>query len=213
MPSPISRTVPTSARSVSTSYSSIRCLRIEVISSGRSFKADSLGGGGQFFTQLLEAAAHARVQAERPRLDDETADERRVDPALGDDAAAGGLLDLLDDALGLLLRELDGGRQLELEHALPAGEQARPLLVHLLELADPVLVHEQAQEVEEELVGISEEILERGLLRARLELRVLEEAAQLVGLLHRRREVVEVLADSVEASVLVRRREQGLGVD
>jgi hypothetical protein len=30
--------VPTSARSVSTSYSSIRSLRIDVISSGRSFK-------------------------------------------------------------------------------------------------------------------------------------------------------------------------------
>src|SRR5579875_222901 len=37
MPSPTCRTVPTSARSVSTSYCSIRCLRIEVISSGLSF--------------------------------------------------------------------------------------------------------------------------------------------------------------------------------
>src|SRR5919198_2919660 len=39
IPSPTWSTVPTSARSVSTSYSSIRCLRIEVISSGRSFTA------------------------------------------------------------------------------------------------------------------------------------------------------------------------------
>src|SRR5437764_1406713 len=39
MPSPSWRTVPTSERSVSTSYCSIRCLRIDVISSGRSFKS------------------------------------------------------------------------------------------------------------------------------------------------------------------------------
>src|SRR5919197_2912201 len=37
MPSPTWRTVPTSARSISTSYCSIRSFRIEVISSGRSF--------------------------------------------------------------------------------------------------------------------------------------------------------------------------------
>src|SRR3954452_662134 len=42
MPSPIWRTVPTSARSVSTSYCSIRWRRIDVISSGRSFKSSSL---------------------------------------------------------------------------------------------------------------------------------------------------------------------------
>ena len=37
IPSPMASTLPTSARSVSTSYSSMRCLRIDVISSGRSF--------------------------------------------------------------------------------------------------------------------------------------------------------------------------------
>src|SRR3954447_21742172 len=42
MPSPICRTVPTSARSVSTSYCSIRWRRIDVISSGRSFKSSQL---------------------------------------------------------------------------------------------------------------------------------------------------------------------------
>src|SRR5207249_3641992 len=41
IPSPTERTVPTSARSVSTSYSSICWRRIEVISSGRIFKASS----------------------------------------------------------------------------------------------------------------------------------------------------------------------------
>src|ERR671930_1223239 len=118
MPSPISSTVPTSARSVSTSYSSMRCLRIEVISSGRSFKSFSSRGGGQFFAELFEAAPHARVEAQRACLDDEATDQARIDGARGDDAAAGCLLDLLDHAARLLLGELDGGRQLELEHAL-----------------------------------------------------------------------------------------------
>ena len=44
MPSPIWRTVPTSERSVWTSYCSIRCFRIEVISSGRSFNSSTPSG-------------------------------------------------------------------------------------------------------------------------------------------------------------------------
>ena len=43
-PSPIWRTVPTSERSVWTSYCSIRCFRIEVISSGRSFNSSTPSG-------------------------------------------------------------------------------------------------------------------------------------------------------------------------
>src|SRR5712691_3229571 len=52
MPSPTWSTVPTSARSVSTSYRSIRSLRIDVISSGRSFTRASFRSEG-----WLEAGA------------------------------------------------------------------------------------------------------------------------------------------------------------
>src|SRR5919197_161176 len=86
MPSPTCSTVPTSARSVSTSYCSICRRRIEVISSGRSFTR-----------QLLR-----RVHDGAGRLD----------------AAAGGLLDALDDRPGLILRELVRRRQLDAQHLL-----------------------------------------------------------------------------------------------
>src|SRR6266511_4148896 len=52
IPSPIWRTVPTSARSVSTSYCSILSLRIEVISSGRSFTWFSFFSLGWWFETL-----------------------------------------------------------------------------------------------------------------------------------------------------------------
>src|SRR5215218_4302697 len=75
MPSPTWSTVPTSARSVSTSYCSIRCLRIEVISSGRSFTDSPWLAGDQFSSKLLEAAAHAGVDAQRPGLEDDAAEQ------------------------------------------------------------------------------------------------------------------------------------------
>src|SRR5215471_10073535 len=63
MPSPTWRTVPTSARSVSTEYSSIRCLRIEVISSGRSFKATPSQTVDEVGTRLRRAPEQANVSA------------------------------------------------------------------------------------------------------------------------------------------------------
>src|SRR5918911_1848326 len=65
MPSPTWRTLPTSARSVSTSYCSIRWRRIEVISSGRSFTRDSFqalpGAGSRLVDADGRAALCARV--------------------------------------------------------------------------------------------------------------------------------------------------------
>src|SRR5712692_1292732 len=55
MPSPTCRTVPTSERSVSTSYCSIRCFRICVISSGRSF-IDRVGTHGSPTSPLLPSS-------------------------------------------------------------------------------------------------------------------------------------------------------------
>src|SRR6266516_7376319 len=99
MPSPTWRTVPTSARSVSTSYSSIRCFRIEVISSGRSFTRSpflmTLSCGCQLPAEALEPAAHARVETARAHLKHDPADQARIDLACRLDLAAGGLLDVL----------------------------------------------------------------------------------------------------------------------
>src|SRR5215210_8736932 len=92
MPSPTCRTVPTSARSLSTSYSSMRCLRIDVISSGRSFTASPSALGvwsvprnllarHELAAEAIQAAAHARVQAVRADLQHDPADQLRIDRA------------------------------------------------------------------------------------------------------------------------------------
>src|SRR5687768_13627376 len=104
MPSPTWRTVPTSERSVSTSYCSMRCFRIEVISSGRSFtevSPSSTSSGDELAAEPVQAAAHARVDAQRAGLEDEAADEVGVDRAGRLDRAARRLLDLADDRGGL----------------------------------------------------------------------------------------------------------------
>src|SRR5213076_2483855 len=100
IPSPTWRTVPTSARSVSTSYCSIRWRRIDVISSGRSFKALS-SSLHEFVSQSFQSAADARVDAQRARLEDDAADEAGIDLARRIDLAAGRPLDLTEDRVRL----------------------------------------------------------------------------------------------------------------
>src|SRR3954463_4535676 len=110
MPSPSWRTVPTSARSVSTSYCSIRSRRIAVISSGLSFKGAS--APHEFVSQSFQSPAHARVDAERARLQDDAAHEvggaflRRLD------LAPRRVLDLLQDRRRLGVAQLARRRQL-----------------------------------------------------------------------------------------------------
>src|SRR5690349_4478719 len=104
MPSPIWRTVPTSARSVSTLYCSIRWLRIDVISSGLSFTGAS--APHEFVSQSFQSPAHARVDAQRARLQDDAAHELGVDFLRRLDLAARRVLDLLQDRLGLGVGQL-----------------------------------------------------------------------------------------------------------
>src|SRR5919198_1699494 len=105
MPSPTWRTVPTSARSVSTSYCSIRAFRIEVISSGLSFTCSPSSSLDQLSAQALEASAHAAVEPERPGLEDDSAEEAGIDATRCLHLAPRPALDLSDDSLRLLLVE------------------------------------------------------------------------------------------------------------
>src|SRR6266540_7457265 len=114
MPSPTCSTVPTSERSVCTSYCSILDFRIWVISSGLSFKVLLfLSGCCQFSAQSLQATAHARVDAQRAGLEDEAAEQVGVDAARRVDGTAGGLLDLLHNLLRLLVAQLVRRRQVD----------------------------------------------------------------------------------------------------
>src|SRR5438270_6364419 len=141
MPSPIWSTVPTSERSVSTSYCSIRCLRIDVISSGRSFNSAPCR---QLLSKSFEAAAHARVDAARAGLEDDAADQVRVDRSRRVDLASARALDLLEDPLLLGGVELDRRRQLDLEATLLGRGEALELALDLLDLTRPALLREEA---------------------------------------------------------------------
>src|SRR5579862_1436841 len=212
MPSPTASTLPTSARSVSTSYCSIRWRRIDVISSGRSFKALS-SPLDEFVSQSFQSAADARVDAQRAGPQDDAADEAGIDGPGRLHLAAGSLLDLLQDRVGLRVAQLARGRQLDGEAALLARHQPLELARDLLELTRAALLRHELEEVREERLVVAGEIGEDRRLRARLELRVAQDGAQLRRLLHRDREVGERLVHLLQTIALLRRGEQRLRVD
>src|SRR5919108_123937 len=207
IPSPTWRTDPTSARSVSTSYCSIRSLRIEVISSGRSFKC-APSGAGQLSSQSFEAAAHAGVREIRAGAQDEAADQGRIDLAARAKPAAGNLFDLLEEPLGLLVGQLHGSCQLDVEDALLGGDEGLELAVDLVELVHTTLLDDEEQEVPHELVGVGEDRAERLPFLAGLDFWVLEQRAQLRHLPHGLDERMEIVADGLQAILLLGRLEE-----
>src|SRR5690348_16324408 len=211
IPSPICRTVPTSARSVSTSYCSIRWRRIDVISSGRSFK--SLSAPHQCLSKSFQSPAHARVGAIRACLQHDAAENLRVDAARRLHAATGSALDLLDDLLRLVVRQLPRRRQLDRQAPLLDRDQPFELARDVIELARAPLLGDHEQEVLEERLLVAGDVREDARLRVRVELRVPQDRAQLRRLLERRGEVRERLADLLEAPFLFCGLEKRLRVD
>src|SRR5947209_12376983 len=181
IPSPIESTVPTSARSVSTSYCSIRSRRIDVISSGRSFK--SLSTPHECLSQSFQSAAHTRVGPERPCLQHDAAEQSRVDAARRFNRASRRLFDLRDDRLCFVIRQLARRCELDAEAALLAGHQPLELVRDLVQLPCSPLLGEEEQEVLEQGLVIAGEVLEDPRLRRRLDLRVTQDVPQLRRLL------------------------------
>src|SRR6266576_3317738 len=151
MPSPSCSTVPTSARFVSTSNSSIRWRRIDVISSGRSFTF-STPCRGEGLAETFEPAAHARVEPHGSGLEDDPSDQVWVDRARRLHLAAGRLLDPPDDASELGLGQLVGGRELDVEDALLVGDEGLEVGGDLTDLARAPLLDDEPHEVAHELV-------------------------------------------------------------
>ena len=129
--------------------------------------------------QAVEAAAHARVDAERAGLEDHPADQFGVDRARRLNGAAGGLLDLRDDRLGLVVVELVGGRQLDVQPALLLVDDRLELLCDGAELAGAALLGDEPHEVADDRVGPGRHLLEHARLRAGVELGVREERLEL----------------------------------
>src|SRR5579885_3027342 len=191
MPSPSWSTVPTSARSVSTSNSSIRRRRIDVISSGRSFIPGSAPCRRELLAETLEPAAHARVEPHRSGLEDDPPDQVRVDPPRRAHLAAGRLLDPAENPL-----------ELHLQDALCRRHERLELGGDLAHLPSAALLDQEPQEVADELVGSAEHLVEHVRLHVRLDLGVLEQHGQLLDGVERGDQVLEVGPHGVEAALL-----------
>src|SRR5215210_6947863 len=203
------------ARSVSTSYSSIRCLRIEVISSGRSFTGSPLGEScrRQLAAEPLQAAAHARVEAVGADLQDDAADQIGVDAATRLDLAARGLLDLVEQLARVVVRKLDRGREVGVDDPFVLGDQPLELARDLLELGRAALLDEHEQEVAQELLAAGQHVLERRGARSRVELWVAQQLTQLGHLVLGGDDLRQLLADGVERALGLRRLEECVRVD
>src|SRR4029077_13404748 len=176
MPSPIVRTVPTSARSVSTSYCSIRSRRIDVISSGRSFK--SLSAPHECLSQSFQSSAHARVDSVRARLQHDAAYEIGIDTACRFNRASRRLLDLRDDRLCFVICQLPRRGELYREAALLARHQPFELVRDVFQLARAALLRDEQEEVLEQRLVIPRDVRGEACLRRRVDLRVCAERLQ-----------------------------------
>src|SRR4051794_25391473 len=182
IPSPTWRTVPTSARSVSTSYCSICLRRMSVISSGRIFKSTLLLLGTrvrELSAEAVEAALDARVDLERAGPQDEATDQVGIDRARGLDAAARSVFDLLDDLRSLGVGQLVGRGQLDARDPLLSRYEDVVLARDLVEHRSAALLGDETNEVLDELVRLGEHGLKGRCLLGRVELGIADHRPQL----------------------------------
>src|SRR2546421_3942007 len=158
--------------------------------------------------EALDAAADGGVDAHRSCLQDEAADQIGVDLSGGLDLAARGLLDLLEDPARLLVGEVVGGGQLDVEPAFLGCHQPVEFARDLFDLAYPTLLRGEPEEVSDELIGVAEQVADDPGLRLGVELGVAQNASELRYPAHRRDEVAQLLVDHREAAVLLRGFEQ-----
>ena len=100
------------------------------------------------------------------------------------------------------------GRQVDREALLLGGDERLELARDLLELRRAALLDQQEQEVAHDLLAAREQLAERRLLRAVVDLGVLEQRAQLGHVSRGRDEVGELLVDLTEAVLVLRCREE-----
>src|SRR6476619_8157238 len=97
--------------------------------------------------QALEAPANASVCAVRSDLQDDPADEIRVDGASRLHRAARGFLDRLHDRLRLVVAELIRRRELHGQTVLRMRDEGVKFLAELRNLARPALLRREPDKV------------------------------------------------------------------
>src|SRR3954468_7654124 len=220
MPSLTLRTVPTSVRSASpTSRPSMRCLRIEVISSGliciKVLGRWALGalGPGQLASHLFEAVPDTGIEDAVAHSEDDAAEDLGVDLGGQLDPAVGLLGDAAGDLLHGLVVELDCACHLDREEAVL-------LLPAFLELAaDPeqgrhaVLLDQQVEEVLKRRVGAVEHLVQALFLLHRREVGREQEHLQVAVVVERVGDLSELVPDGIELVLLLGHLEQRPRVD
>src|SRR5437870_4471171 len=116
MPSPTSRTLPTSLTSVRAPKSLISCLRTETISPALNFMGGSLNEMG---SDRFQAGPHAAVVQPVGDADDETADQFGIHGRLDDRLLAEQGAGLVADAVNLALGERHRRADLNADAVLP----------------------------------------------------------------------------------------------
>src|SRR4051795_2642252 len=220
MPSPIERTVPTSARSAAAcSTPSMRSLRIFVISSGRICmdairSVVSLSGGARYLSaKSFEATLDARVEHLVADAQYQATDDVRVDLLGGLHLPARCLLYTALDRGYETRVELHGACHLDGKHLVffapkfverPADAECR---------REPMALSQELEEVEKTLVAAVDDPADRVLLLGRAEARREEERLEVLVLAQRVRPDPELLVDLVELAAIHGGLEQRAGVD
>src|SRR3954453_18297949 len=220
MPSPIERTVPTSARSAAAcSMPSMRSLRILVISSGR-ICIDAIrsclslrGGARDLSAKSFQAAVHAGVEHLVAHTQHDAADDVRVDPAGQLDAPAGLVLNPVSDGPDERVVQLDCAGHLDREHLVLLAPELVERPSYTEGSREPVAFGQQLQEVEEALVASLDDLADRVLLLDRAEARREEEGLQVLVFAQRVRPGRELLLDLVQLAMFHGGLEQRARID
>src|SRR3954447_6869803 len=215
IPSPISRTVPTSERSAeSVSMPSIRSRRIDAISSGLISIAavPFLRRSGDALSQFLEPVGDARVQDHVSHLHDQPTEDVGVHLALELHLVARLLLDLRADPLGDLRIELDGAGHGDAESLVLLGPERVVLPPDPEEDRHAVLLQEKIEEVDQLRLGAGDSLGQPFLLLGGREVGAEEEELHLVVLLERIGELAELISDLIELPLLLGHPEEGLRI-
>ena len=110
----------------------------------------------------------------RSGLQDESSDEAGVDRARGAQLAVGAAFDPLQDPAGVVIRQLDGGRELDVQYPLLASNECFELLRDRGQLMRTAFLGDEQQEVADRLVGIGQDRAQRFYAFVRVDLRVFE---------------------------------------
>src|SRR5690348_14983754 len=144
MPSPTESTCPTSATSASVPKSAICCFRMAEISAARiSILPDPLHGE----LQALQLAAERRIDHARAQLDDQAAEQARIDPGFNSDFAADGAAQPLVERLALRVAERLCRDDLRRDLAAPRSELGKERLNHLRQHEEPPVLGEEAENI------------------------------------------------------------------